>query len=116
MKTVNGDLEIFRKKLFKLSHRQILKMSSDIHSHVKSFSKNSPIISKKFIKLQQDTENFIDEYKKVRKRTREKNLSQSNPAFNELFEKYQEKGYKIPKLTIEHSIFENNPLLNTDNN
>ena len=41
MKTVNGDLEIFRKKLFKLSHRQILKMPSDIHSHVKSFSKNS---------------------------------------------------------------------------
>ena len=41
MKTVNGALEIFRKKLFKLSHRQILKMSSDIHSHVKSFSKNS---------------------------------------------------------------------------
>lgn len=49
MKADNGAQEIFRKKLFKLSHRQIMKISSDIHTHVKSFSKNSPITSKKFI-------------------------------------------------------------------
>ena len=59
--------------------------------------------------LKKENENFSEEYKKINKR----NLGPED-TFREIIGEYKEKGYKIPNLTVQHNLFQINPLIESD--
>lgn len=114
----NGEDKIFRKKLLKLSLNKVNEISKEMHEEVRSYSKGSPIHSKHFIDLKKENELFFKDFKSSKKNDRleTSDKNSTNPSvFNELFTLYKKRGYKIPKLSLDHNLFENNPLLNSDN-
>ena len=114
----NGENQIFLKKLLKLSRSKVNDITKEMHEEVSSYSKGSPIHSKNFIDLRQTNELFFKDFKNSKKMDKLGTSDKSSPnpsVFNELFTLYKKRGYKIPKLSLDHNIFENNPLLNSDN-
>ena len=55
-----------------------------------------------------------DEFSKQYKQLNKKNLGPED-TFREIIGEYKEKGYKIPNLTIQHNLFQINPLIESDN-
>ena len=60
--------------------------------------------------LKNENEEFSKQYKKISKR----NLGPED-TFREIIGEYKERGYKIPNLTVQHNLFQINPLIESDN-
>ncbi len=58
--------------------------------------------------LKTENEEFSRNYKKI---TKKKNKLGPEDTFREIIEEYKDKGYKIPNLTVEHNLFQINPLI-----
>ena len=54
----NGENQIFRKKLLKLSRSKVNDITKEMHEEVSSYSKGSPIHSKNFIDLRQKSQDI----------------------------------------------------------
>ena len=110
--------EQYRKKYLKMTHNRVIQISSEIHKHIRSYSKGSPINTETYKTIRNENSSFIKAFKLAKKKQQEDNCKTSvlsdNNMFSELYAEYRKKGYKIPKLSLDHNLFENNPLLDKD--
>lgn len=108
----------YKKKIFKMTHNRVIQISSEIHKHIRSYSKGSPINTETYKTIRNENNSFIKAFKLAKKKQQEDNSKTSvlsdNNMFTELYAEYKKKGYKIPKLSLDHNLFENNPLLDKD--
>ena len=96
----NGENQIFRKKLLKLSRSKVNDITKEMHEEVSSYSKGSPIHSKNFIDLRQTNELFFKDFKNSKKMDKLGTSDKNSPnpsVFNELFTLYKKRGYNNKK-------------------
>lgn len=114
----SNDERHFKKKISKINHNRVIQISSEIHKHIRSYSKGSPINTENYKTIRNENNSFIKAFKLAKKKQQEDNCKTSvlsdNNMFSELYAQYKKRGYKIPKLSLDHNLFENNPLLDKD--
>ncbi len=108
------DNELFRiindtKRMKK--NRPYIEEERDLKSSLIKIKKEIQFIKTPKVQLlKNENEEFSKQYKKISKR----NLGPED-TFREIIGEYKERGYKIPNLTVQHNLFQINPLIESDN-
>ena len=116
---------IYKKQLFKdtLKNKQDVLINTPAESNNMKFNQNSNIFKNKlnlnvlnnsFYKDVKEHNNyFLKNYNKVMLQDKD---NDKNIAFKDMINKYKERGYKIPNLSIENNLFSQSSLLTNNNN
>ena len=80
--------------------------------HCEEFDKNQEFIKLTFNQAGENDQNFFKNYHTIQSQSETKRISNN---FSDLIKEYKKKGYKIPNLTLNHNLFNQNALLLPEN-